>query len=220
MITQRLPMSWPAIHGVIFVGVFLVISLCLAGMAWPWFLLIPLLAYYALVAAVPPLRRTVPRLAIGRVDWISGLAGILLIAVTSAALLSYQAFFDPDVSALAARLKVDAFGNLILAGVCFSLVNALLEEWIFRGVLYEAVAAEWGATIAIGATALLFGLGHRQGYPPGPVGVILAAGYGVALGLLRWGAGGLGVATACHVTADATIFAILTSNGAFAEHAG
>src|SRR5205814_2228690 len=114
--------------------------------------LIPLAAYYALVVTVPPLRGTVPRLSVGRVGWLSGLAGILLIAVTSAALLSYQILFDPDVSALAARLPVRAFGNLILAGICFSLLNALLEEWIFRGLLYEAVAAEWGATIAIGAT--------------------------------------------------------------------
>jgi uncharacterized protein len=218
MSTQSMPISWSAIHGVIFVGVFLFVSLVFAGLTWPWFLLIPLAAYYALVAAIPPLRRTVPRLAVGRVDWRSGLIGILLIAVTSAALLSYQTFFDPDVSVLAARLPVGAFGNLILAGVCFSLLNALLEEWIFRGVLYEALVAEWGATVAIGATAVLFGLGHRQGYPPGSVGVILAGGYGVALGLLRWWTGGLGVILACHVTADATIIAILASTGSFAEY--
>jgi hypothetical protein len=219
MATQSLPMSWSAIHGVIFVGVFLVVSLCFAGLAWPWFLLLPLAAYYALVSAVPLLRRTIPRLAFGRVDWFPGLAGIFLSVLTAAVLLSFQALFEPDVSALAARLPVGAFGNLILVGVCFSFVNALLEEWIFRGVLYEALAAEWGAVVAIIATAVLFGLGHRQGYPPGPVGVILAAGYGVALGLMRWWTGGLGIATACHVTADATIFANLLSNGAFAEHA-
>jgi hypothetical protein len=46
----------------------------------------------------------------------------------------------------------------------------------------------------------------------------LAGGYGVALGLLRWWTGGLGVILACHVTADATIIAILASTGSFAEY--
>jgi uncharacterized protein len=217
MNTRPMPMSWSAIHGVIFVGVFLAISWCFSGLTWPWFLLIPVAAYYALVVATPPLRRTVPRLAVGRVDWLSGSVGIFLSVLTGVVLLTFQTLFDPEVSALAARMPVDVFGNLILAGVCFSLLNALLEELIFRGVLYEAVAAEWGPTVAIGATAAVFGLGHRHGYPPGPVGVILAAGYGVALGMLRWWTGGLGVVTACHVTADATIFAILVSQGSLAE---
>ena len=60
--------------------------------------------------------------------------------------------------------------------------------------------------VTLGVTAALFGLGHLHGYPPGPLGAVLAGLYGVALGLLRWWAGGLGLAVACHVSADATIF--------------
>jgi hypothetical protein len=46
---------------------------------------------------------------------------------------------------------------------------------------------------------------------------VLAGAYGVALGLLRWWSGGLGLTIGCHVCADATIFGIMVSAGAFAE---
>ena len=101
------------------------------------------------------------------------------------------------------------------AGICFSIVNAVLEELIFRGILWEVVSEEWNNAMALGVTALLFGVGHLDGYPPGPLGVILAGLYGITLGGLRWWTGGLALTTACHVGADATIFCILASAGAF-----
>jgi len=116
---------------------------------------------------------------------------------------------------LATNLPVSAFGNLILTGACFSFVNAALEELIFRGLFWEIVAKEWNAVVALVVTAILFGLGHLHGYPPGLLGVVLASLYGVALGLLRWWTGGLALAVACHVCADATIFSLFVSAGAF-----
>jgi membrane protease YdiL (CAAX protease family) len=82
-------------------------------------------------------------------------------------------------------------------------------------VLYEAFLADWGPAVAILGTAVCFGLGHMRGYPPGPLGAVLAGGYGLALGLLRWRSGGLALSIGCHICADATIFAILASAGAF-----
>jgi membrane protease YdiL (CAAX protease family) len=100
---------------------------------------------------------------------------------------------------------------VVLAGVCFSLGNAALEEVVFRGVLWDTLAREWNPGVALGVTSALFGLSHWQGYPPGPLGVCLAGLFGLALGGLRWWAGGLGLAVACHACADATIFGLLVS---------
>ncbi len=108
-----------------------------------------------------------------------------------------------------------AFGNLLLAGVWFSVVNAALEELVFRGVLWEFVAAEWNGRAALGATTVLFGLAHLHGYPSGALGMILAAVFGLALGLLRLWTGGFGLAIAVHICADATIFGIFFRSGAF-----
>ncbi len=110
--------------------------------------------------------------------------------------------------------------NLLFAGICFSAANATLEELIFRGLLWEAAAAEWNVGIALAATTILFGVGHLHGYPPGPLGAALAGIFGLALGLLRWWTGGLGLAIAVHVCADATIFGVLSWSGAFRQATG
>ena len=95
------------------------------------------------VVAWPRLRRAEPRLTLGRmVGWPLAAAVVLAVA-TVVALAGFQALVRPDVADLAAGLPVAAFGSLLVAGVCFSTINAVLEELIFRGVLWEATAAEW-----------------------------------------------------------------------------
>jgi membrane protease YdiL (CAAX protease family) len=176
---------------------------------------VPLAGYGALVLALPVLRRTAPRFAVGRLAGAPLVAAIALGILTSGVLLAFDALVHPDVPALATCIPAASLEHLILAGLCFSVANAVLEELIFRGLLYEALAAEWGVALAVGASAVLFGLAHIYGYPPGPLGAVLATGYAVALGLLRWWTGGLGLVVACHIGADATIFGILASAGAF-----
>ena len=66
-----------------------------------------------------------------------------------------------------------------------------------------------------GGTGVLFAMGHLHGYPPGPIGTVLAGIFGFAVGLLRLWAGGLGLAIAVHICADATIFSLLCWSGAF-----
>lgn len=189
-------------------------------MGWPWFLLLPLLLYGAAAATVPPLRRSFPDLRLGKITVSRAAATVALSGLAAGALLAHHQLMHPDVTKLATSLPVAAFGSVILAGVCFSVANAGMEELIFRGILYEAVAAEWGSAAAIGVTAICFGLGHMAGYPPGPVGAILAGLYGVGLGLLRWWSGGLALCVGSHICADTTIFGILVSAGVFRDGVG
>ncbi|HEV3415996.1 MAG TPA: CPBP family intramembrane glutamic endopeptidase, partial [Pirellulales bacterium] len=168
----------------------------------------------------PRLRRTAPRLALGRVDGWPLAAAVALSLATVVALMVFQELVHPDVADLAAGLPVAAFGNLLFAGICFSVANAALEELVFRGILWEVVAAEWNGGVALGATTVVFGLGHLHGYPPWPIGALLAGVFGMALGLLRWWTGGLGLAIAVHVCADATIFSLLSWSGAFHQATG
>ena len=209
-----------AIHGAVYLTALTVTLIAMSPLRWPWYLVLPLLAYLMTVVAWPRLRRTAPRLALGRmVGW--PLAVALVLAITTVvALLGFQALARPEVAGLAAGLPVAAFGSLLVAGVCFSTTNAVLEELIFRGVLWEATAAEWNRGVALGATTILFGLGHVHGYPPGPLGAVLAGVFGMALGLLRLWTGGLGLAILVHICADATIFTILFRSGAFEPVAG
>jgi membrane protease YdiL (CAAX protease family) len=209
-----------ALHGTVFLAALGAIAVCLSPLRWPWYLLLPLLAYAGIVLAWPPLRRTAPRLALGRLTGWPLAAAIALVVATSIGLVAFQALAHPNLADLAAGLPVAAFGNLLLAGIGFSVVNAVSEELIFRGLLWEVAAAEWNGSVALAATSAMFGLGHLHGYPPGPLGAVLAGTFGFALGLLRWWTGGLALAIAVHVCADATIFVLLSWSGAFAQATG
>jgi membrane protease YdiL (CAAX protease family) len=217
MSAGQLPQQWAAIHGGIFLAALVPGALWGQVLGWPLYLLLPLATYLLLVLPFPRLRPTVPWPRLGRMTGLPLLAALILSLLARGVLLAYYAWLIPDVTILAASLPVAAFGNLALAALCFSILNATLEELLFRSVLYDAVAVEWSNPVAVVVTAALFGLGHLHGYPPGPPGAILAAGYGVALGLLRWWTGGLGLAIASHICADATIFEIMASSGAFVD---
>jgi uncharacterized protein len=203
-----------AIHGVVFFATLIVVTAGFPSLPWPWYLVIPLLVYGGVVSAVGPLRRTLPKLVVGRLGGMPLACAAVLAVITTSVLMGFHALICPDVKDLAAKLPMRWFGNLLLAGVFFSVMNAAIEELIFRGILWEVVSDEWSNGVALCVTSLLFGLGHLRGYPPGLFGAILAAIYGITLGLLRWWTGGLGLGTACHVCADATIFYILAGTGA------
>jgi membrane protease YdiL (CAAX protease family) len=181
---------------------------------WPLYMVVPLAIYFVVVSLIPPLWRTCRWFALGRVNGPAAGATIGIIQVSSSALVLYQAAAQPDVTPLVSRLPLAGLGNTLLAGACFAVLNALLEELIFRGILYDAVAAQWGWGAAVGATAVAFGVGHVNGYPPGWLGSVLAGIYGVMLGLLRWYTRGLVLPVVAHVFADATIYIILVSAGA------
>jgi uncharacterized protein len=213
--TGELATTKGAIHGGLFFAAWIAVTVGLPWLLWPWYLALPLLAYGAIVSVIGPLRRTAPKLSVGRMGGWPLLYTAVLALTATGVLVGFQAIMQPELKDLAAKLPVDWFGNLLLAGVCFSVVNAVLEELIFRGVLWEVVSAEWNQGTALAVTTVLFGIGHLQGYPPGPIGAILAGLYGLSLGVLRWLTGGLRLAIACHVGADATIFCILISTEAF-----
>jgi len=204
-----------AVHGGIFLAALAIGGLVPGLATWPLYLLVPITSYLVLVICVPPLRRSFPGFPLGRLNGLTTLAGVVLIIVSSAVLIGYHLTVAPDVRPLAERLPFGSWDSLILAAICFSVGNAVLEEIAFRGVLYDALDSEWGWPSAVMVTSVMFGLVHQGGYPSGSLGMVLAGLYGLALGLLRWCSGGLLMPALCHVWADATIFGILVHAGAF-----
>jgi membrane protease YdiL (CAAX protease family) len=140
-------------------------------------------------------------------------ATLVVMILSSLALLVFHAAVQPDVRSYRAALQLDTLGGVVLAGVVFTVVNASLEELVFRGVLFDALRSQWGVWFTLIATAVLFGLGHLRGYPPGPLGACLAALFGFVMGALRVWTGGLALPMVAHMCADATIYGILVHSG-------
>ena len=57
--------TWRAAHGVVFLVMFGLTSFLPLARTWPWFWVMPLLAYYSLALITPGLRRTLARPRIG-----------------------------------------------------------------------------------------------------------------------------------------------------------
>jgi len=174
---------------------------------WPLPLLIPLTVYGCFVAMLRPLRQT-SNLRIGIVNGRLVACTAIVSVLSLTVLVLYQIFFSPSLEHLDKYLPLALVHNVFLTAVAFSLLNPLLEEIVFRGVFYQAIGAHWPWPVAVIATAVLFGVGHMGGYPPGGSGALLAGIYGVALGALRHYSEGLLLPVLAHIVADATIASI------------
>ncbi len=128
------------------------------------------------------------------------------VVVTAGALLAWQRLADGTLpqdylDAAAGR----PWALIVLGGVAFSLVNAAVEEVVFRGVLLSALSAVLGVTAAVVLQAVAFGVLHLNGVPSGPAGMAMAGAWGLLLGVMRVRSRGLLAPYVTHVAADATI---------------
>ena len=176
---------------------------------WPLYLLVPLAGYAVTVYCVAPLRRSVHWLRLGRSGWDVLGATLAIILVASTALVLWYVLRAPNLGKVTERLTAISYPSLVLFGIVFSIFNALLEEILFRGILYEALDAEYGLWPTILIQGVIFGIVHAQGIPSGTIGVLLASSYGVMLGWLRHLSRGLLWPFVAHIFADATIFLIV-----------
>jgi len=177
---------------------------------WPFGPLAPLVAYGLIAAAVPRLRRGVGWLRRGEFDTtVWWLVGITVVG-SSVGLLLWYFILHPDLSHFLGSIPDWHPALLALGGLGFSLLNAAVEEGIFRGVVMQALEAAFGPGIlALIVQALAFGAIHFIGIPNGWLGVGMAAVYGGMLGFIRRRSGGMLAPFAAHVVADVVIFAIL-----------
>ena len=176
---------------------------------WPLYTLVPLILYAVTVMAFSPLRRSLSWLTVGELNWkvLALLASVSLLSV--GALTGWYTLVGPDLRGYAQRLPVFAIPSLALACLTFALVNATLEELIWRGVVFDALTARVNLGLAVSVQAVGFGLLHADGIPSGILGMAMATSYGVLLGILRAVSGGLFACIIAHVVADLTIFSLI-----------
>jgi membrane protease YdiL (CAAX protease family) len=130
-------------------------------------------------------------------------------AVTPLGLTGWVALLRPDVSDITTSIPDLSPALLVLGALAFSGLNALGEEWVWRGVFQSRLQRLFPPAAAVALQAASFGAAHAHGFPRGAVGVVLAGAWGALLGLLRMRAGGLLAPVLAHVVADATIAALV-----------
>lgn len=176
---------------------------------WPAHPLVPIAGALGLAFAAGFGRdflAAIERGRLGRMEW--GL--IALIAIAAAiALVAWVVLFEPDLTRLRRMLPEWPLLGLIAAGATFSIVNAIMEEIIWRGILQRWLTSFMAAPAAVAVQAASFGAAHYAGFPSGAVGIALAAIWGAMIGGLALRSRGLLAPIGAHVAADAVIFAVL-----------
>jgi membrane protease YdiL (CAAX protease family) len=207
--------GWGGLHGLLFFALFMATPMIPSLRVWPLFWIVPLLAYATVIALTPTLRATFRPWSFGSLSARNLLATLIIAGVSCTALVIFHLLAKPDLQFYRGLLPAAVLRHILFAGFFFSVGNALLEELVFRGILFDALEAEWGKLVSVLGTSALFGYGHLHGYPPGPLGAVLAGIYALALGSLRIFTSGLGFPVIAHIAADATIFTLLVRSGAF-----
>ncbi|MDY7099983.1 MAG: CPBP family intramembrane glutamic endopeptidase, partial [Actinomycetota bacterium] len=155
--------------------------------------------------ALPP-----PWLGPGALDRLTVAVAVASVPVTSVALVAFIGSGRADTETLTEVLVGRPTWVLVAAGVGFSLVNPLVEEVLFRGLLQTALrVAGLSAAAAIAVQAAAFGAIHLYGVPGGPLGVVMAAAWGAMLGVVRQRSGSIRLPWLVHVAANATMFVAL-----------
>jgi uncharacterized protein len=173
-------------------------------------LIVPIAVYTAVVLFSPPVRRETTWLAWGAVTPRLIAGSLVVVVVSSAALVAWYRVVQPDIAAFTRFIPQWPLPLVLLGGLGFAILNGVVEEVVFRGIVWDGAAAfipvPWVLVIV---QAVFFGTAHFWGVPSGVVGAVLATIYGIMLGVIRKRAGGILMVTVTHVFADIVIFCIL-----------
>lgn len=204
----QLDTTAPAIYVLFFILAFLTRKLPLYSLGL--MLLAPLVVFIVICSVFDLLRPGLAWLRRGRISSLGIALGGAVIVVSAVSLIIWYRLFNPDISEFTAFLPRASGVALLSAGLAFSLVNALVEEYIYRGILWEGlldITQSWKTTLII--HALIFGVAHWWGVPNGVVGVVMAVVYGLMMGGVRYISGGLLLPIVVHLFADLVIFALV-----------
>lgn len=132
---------------------------------------------------------------------------IVSVPVTTVALVAFIASGRTDLAVATQGLQGLPLWVIPLAGLGFVLANPTVEEVLFRGALQTMIHERTGnPPAAIAAQGVAFGAVHFGGVPGGPLGMLMATGWGVLLGIVRHRTGGIRLTWVVHVLANIAIF--------------
>jgi uncharacterized protein len=174
------------------------------------FYFIPLTIYLLIVTLIKPFRPQIRWLKIGHIDKSIVMLGVFTVVVSCLTLWLWTVIAKPDLADITKLIPNAGLWSLTLLGLAFAVINSIVEEIIYRGVLWNVFSQFFKSIVVVLILqAVFFGISHLYGFPRGLVGIILASLYGVLQGLVRYRSQGFLAPVLTHILADVTIFVIL-----------
>ena len=177
---------------------------------WLFNLLISTAIYLIIVFSFRSIKQSSGWLILGRIDKTILLWILLTIFISSTILIIWCKILKPDLNSYAEIIPNVNISLLIIGIVGFAVLNGVLEEITFRGILWDGLQKVLGNTLVIiFLQSVFFGLCHYNGFPRGVVGIGLSFVYGVILGILRYQSQGLLAPILAHIFTDSAIALIV-----------
>ena len=189
-----------------------VLVLGLVGLSPQQILFAAALIVYGVVASrLSWLREVLGWRRAGSCDLRQVAAGVALGLLSGVALWVWYEERPDELADLVDMVPDWSVWTLVAAGVLFAILNALLEEAVYRGVLQDALdrVLRTGVAILTLQAAAFATLHFLTGIPRGFAGIGLAFVYGLLLGLLRRRSGGMAVPVIAHTITDLAIVGIV-----------
>ncbi len=137
---------------------------------------------------------------------------ITSVPLTTLALVAFIASGRTDLETATEGLSPLPLWVLPLVGVGFVIANPTVEEVLFRGALQTMVTQRTGSAVAgIVVQGVAFGAIHLNGVPGGPLGMVMAGGWGIILGIVTHRTQSIRLAWVVHVLANIAIFSTVTA---------
>lgn len=167
--------------------------------------------YFALLLS--PLRRGLGWMRPGKFKPMTALVGIVVAALAAVGLIGWAHFARPDMGSYTRTLPHVQSWLLVLYMGGFAVINALIEEIIWRGVMLSALDKAFGPGVfSLLVQAASFGMAHYWGgFPTGGSGACLAGLFGLAMGWLRHRTNGLLTPWCVHTAADLTVILLIVN---------
>lgn len=196
-------------------GIILIFCFLMSWFPWlahsPFSQLTALLLYGYAAMVIPPLRKSVGWIRLGKFDgkiWsLIVIAGVL----SSAAIIAWVKWVNPDLSRYYNLAPGKSIDMVLLNGLLFCSLNAAEEEIIWRGVMMEALDSAFGpGVLSIVIQAASFAAAHYlSGFPNGVSGTLIVFACGLMLGIIRRKSKGIAAPWLAHVASDFTIYCLV-----------
>lgn len=197
--------SAPAMRTALVACIPVILVLAFGSLLWEESLVLGIVVLWLAGHRIESLRPAMPWLRRGRmtgeIPWL-----ILAVAiVSSVALVVWAKLAHPHAGPYLDSLRHRPLPVVLIGILGFALINAACEEAVYRGVFQTELTSTVGVAPAIVIQSVCFGLVHVSGFPSGAIGILLAAIYGLLIGLLRYRCQGMLAPYVAHVLADTTI---------------
>ena len=175
-----------------------VTDLLLADVSGTYFL-VPIILFSGLILVSPYVREALDWWQIDQMNRALMVQAMVAVAVGCGLMYFYTLNDQESLNRFIEMLPKGGLFKILALGIAFSLLNAVVEEYIIRGMFWNGLSKIISSPLTVNlAQASLFAISHYFRLPGGLIGVLMVFMWSFVMGHFRIKSGGILLVTLCH----------------------